>query len=404
MSDTSLVPSATPTAHRGSARWIFVVAALALAVGAFLWFKRGAAAQGGSASAAPGADRPVPVSVIKVESRDVPVHLEGIGSATALMTVTVRSQVDGRLDRVLFKEGQEVKRGEVLAQVDPRAFQIQLSLAEAARARDEALLKNTQLNLERYRSLRAQNLIPQQQFDDQNALASQQAAALLADRAQTDNARLLLNYATITSPLAGVTGVRLIDPGNLVRASEATGIVVVTQIDPMGVIFTLPQDDLPRVQAHMAQGPVELDAFARDGVTLLGHGQLSVIDNQVNSNTATIRIKAIVPNPERKLWPNLFVKVRLLIETKPGVLVIPAQAVQRGPQGSFVYLVERGDQARVAPVEVSGFEEGLALIARGLKAGDSVVFEGQSQLKPGAKVAPKAAESSRPAPAPAGSR
>lgn len=288
-----------------------------------------APARGGAQAAT--ADRVTAVSVASVEKRDVPIVVEGLGTVTSLATVTVKSQVDGRLDRVLFKEGDTVKKGDVLAQIDPRPYLIQLHQAEAALVRDEAQLKNGQLNLERNEALRSGNLVAQKDVDDQRALVAQLDGAVRTDRAQVENAKLMLDYARITSPIDGVTGVRLVDPGNLVRSTDATGIVVVTQLDPIAVVFTLPQDDLPRIQRAMKARKLLVEAYARDGVQKLGEGELGLVDNQVNAQTATIRLKAVLPNAEHALWPNAFVKARLRLDTLQGALVVPAFVVQRGP-------------------------------------------------------------------------
>ena len=371
---------------------VFALLALLSAVGVFLWRRRTPAtserAPSTAASASPEA-RVIPVAVVKAVRRDVPVYLDGLGNAQPLATVTVKSQVDGRLDSVRFKEGQKVKKGEVLAQIDPRPFVIALHQAEAAMARDDAQAKNARRNLERYTNLVSQKLIPQQQVDDQQTAYDQAQASVAADRTQVESARLSLDYARITSPIDGVTGVRLIDPGNIVHAGDAGGIVVVTQLDPMAVVFTLPQDDLPRVSRELSAGPLTAEAYSRDGDTRLGTGRLELIDNQVNQATATIRLKAIFPNPDKALWPNAFVKVRLLLATLHGALVVPAQAIQRGPQGAFVYVVDAEKKAVIRPVEVDAAPGESAVVNKGLDGGEDVVVEGQNALRPGAKVAPR---------------
>ena len=339
-----------------------------------------------ASSAESAAARPVAVSVTAAVRRDVPVFLDGLGSVAAWKTVTVRAQVDGRLDKVRFTEGQKVKRGEVLAEIDPRPFLAQLHQAEGALARDSALLKNNRLNLERYVTLRKQELVAPQQADDQQAAVDQYAGAVSMDQAQIETARLQLSYAQITSPIDGVTGVRLIDEGNLIRASDAGGLVVVTQLDPIAVLFTLPEDDLPRVLARQKKGPVPVEAYNREGDVHLGTGELVVVDNQINQSTATVRLKAAFPNPEQKLWPNQFVKARLLLDTRKDAIVIPAVAVQRGPKGAFVYTVGADKTAAVQPVQVAEISGALAIITQGLSESASVVIEGQNQLRPGAQV------------------
>jgi multidrug efflux system membrane fusion protein len=348
-----------------------------------------AAAERGAGGA--GGERAVPVQVAKAAKRDVPIILEGLGTVTAYKTVNVRAQVDGRLDRVLFTEGQVVKRGQVLAQVDPRPFEVLLHQGQAALARDQAQLRGAELNLARYEQVVKEKLIPQQQADDQRALVDQYRAVTLGDKATIENARLQLDYARITSPIDGVTGVRQVDPGNLVHASDTTPIVVVTQLDPIAVLFTLPQDDLPRVAKARGDGGDKLtvEVRARDGGEPLATGKLGLVDNQINQATATIRLKAIFSNPDRALWPNQFVRARLRLDVMKGALVVPAVAVQRGPQGTFVYVVE-GGRAAAKPVTVELLQGDEAIVAKGLGEGDAVVIEGQAQLRPGAKVATRA--------------
>ena len=373
---------------------VLVIVAITALIGAVIYVGKsrgaGQGAAGGPSSASSAAgDRVVPVTTANTERRDVPVTVEGLGNVVPLMTVTVRPQVDGRLERVFFKEGDSVKKGELLAQIDPRPFQIQLHQGEAALARDTANLENSRKNLERYAKLAEDRLVAQQQVDDQRASTVQLEAAAKADQATIEAARLNLDYARIASPIDGVTGVRLVDPGNIVKAADTTGIVVVTQLDPIAVIFTLPQDDLARVQQAMNQAKLTVDALTRDGGDSLGSGTLELIDNQVNAQTATIRLKAHFPNPARAFWPSQFVKARLHLQSRKNVLVVPAAAVQRGPKGSFVYVVATDKTTQPKPVEVDSLEGEAAIIRKGLEAGDVVVTEGQNQLKPGAKVSPR---------------
>jgi len=371
--------------------WRWVGAAVGLiALGALLLALRsrsGGAAPSANKSADPQGGRLVPVAAAKATARDVPIYLDGLGTATAFKTVTVRPQVDGRLDQVLFTEGQPVRRGQVLAQIDPRPFRIQLEQAEGALARDEAQLRNSAVNERRYRDLADQKLIAPQQYTDQEAVTRQLQGAVRMDRASIDSARLNLDYARITSPIDGVTGVRLVDPGNLVHASDQGGIVLVTQLDPIALIFTLPQDELSRVARELARGPLPVEAWSRDGATLLGTGQLALIDNQINQTTGTLRLKAVLPNPGRQLWPNQFVKARLLLTTRKGALTAPATAVQRGPSGTFVYVIGPDDTVSPRPVEVESTQGDLAIFAKGLTPGERVVTDGQNQLRAGAKVA-----------------
>ncbi len=391
-----------PPARGSRTAWTIAIVVLLAAGGAYVMHRRsqskteGAAATAGTdgergsarggRGAAGAGDRAIPVLVVPAVKRDVPITTEGLGSVVAYKTVNVRTQVDGRLDRVAFKEGQAVKRGELLAQVDPRPFEIQLHTAQAALARDTAQLSGAELNLKRYEAVVSQRLIPQQQVDDQRALVDQLKGTIQADEAQIENAKLQLAYARITSPIDGVTGIRLVDAGNLVHAADQTGIVVVTQLDPIAILFTLPQDELPRVVKSQAGGPPQVEALSQDGASVIGAGQLELVDNQINQNTATIRLKAIFPNPAHTLWPNQFVKTRLLLGIRKGALVVPSAAVQRGPQGTFVYVVTDEGKAQVKPIQVDTIEGAEALISKGIDAGDKVVTEGQNQLRPDARV------------------
>ena len=382
-----------------TARLVTALLGVAAIVGVILFMRHQSAPAGGgsagaSASGTPsGTDRAVPVTTATVTRKDVPVILEGLGTVTPLATVTQKSQVDGRLESVLFKEGQAVKKGDVIAQVDARPFAIQRHTAEASLFRDDAQLRNGKLNLDRYETLKKGNLVPQQQVDDQRTVVDQLEAAVRADRAQIESARLNLDYARITSPIDGITGLRQVDPGNLVHASDASGIVIITQIDPIAVLYTLPQDDLPRVQRALQAGKVSVESYARDGIQKLATGELLLVDNQVNAQTATIRLKAVFPNPEHALWPNAFVKARMNLTTMKGALTVPASVVQRGPNGTFAYVAAANNTVSPRPVEVGSIEGEQAIIAKGLAEGDIVVTDGQNQLKPGSKIAPRAAAS-----------
>ena len=382
---------------------VVLLTALALVIGATGWSLRErqrSAATAAAAAASAAMNRVIPVLTSRVEQRDVPFWLEGLGNVSAFYTVTVKALVDGPLVQVLFKEGQHVKKGDVLAQIDPRPFAIQLQSAEAAFARDTANLKNARLNLDRYKTLAQQNLIAVQQLTDQQASADQLESQVRADQAQIDAAKLNLTYARITSPIDGVTGVRLVDPGNIVHATDTGGLVVVAQLDPIAVFFTLPEDDLPAIHEAMAGDAPVVEALSRDGDQLLVSGKLSVIDNEINQQTATVRLKAIFSNPEQRLWPNQFVKARLRLTTRKNALVVPAAVVQRGPQGTFAYVVGADSTARVRPIQVEATQGDTALIAKGLTRGEEVIVEGQAQLRPGAAVLAKPADSAPAAPKP----
>jgi multidrug efflux system membrane fusion protein len=345
----------------------------------------------GAAAAEAQKERVIPVVTATVDRKDVPIFLEGLGNVIAYKTVTVHTQVDGRLDKVLFTEGQKVKRGEAVAQIDPRPFQIQLHQAEGALARDSSQLQDNKINFERFQTLRDQKLVSQQQVDDARAAMGNFAGSIEIDKAQIEQARLNLEYARITSPIDGVTGVRLVDPGNIVHPADATGIVVITQLDPIAVLFTLPEDNLPAVMDELTQRPLKVEAWSRDGAKQLAEGTVQLIDNAINQATATMRMKALFKNDPLKLWPNQFVKTRLLLTTRQNALVVPATAIQRGPKGVFVYVVDPKNQtAQMQTVEIDLTQGEQAIIRKGLKAGDVVVTDGQNQLRPGAKVQTRA--------------
>jgi multidrug efflux system membrane fusion protein len=380
-------PTTPPRRRRG---WIVVAGAVAL-VALGLLVRRSLAPPPAAPGAAAAAARPVPVVVAPVARRDVPVVLEGLGNVVAFRTVTVRPQVDGRLDQVLFREGQAVAAGQVLAQIDPRPFKIQLAQAEGALARDRAQLETARRDLERYRALAAQKLIAQQQADQQVGAVGQLEGAVRVDEAAIEAARLNLDYSRITSPVDGVTGLRQVDPGNLVHATDPNGIVIVTQLDPIAVLFTLPQDQLQPVLEAMRRGPLEVTVFGRDAAAPLGTGRLELVDNQINQATSTIRLKARFPNPRHLLWPNQFVKARLGLSVERGALTMPATAVQRGPNGSFVYVVGADASVSPRPVEIASTQGDVAIVGKGLQEGEQVVVDGQGQLRPGAKVAAREA-------------
>jgi multidrug efflux system membrane fusion protein len=315
----------------------------------------------------------------------MPVHLNGVGTAKARNTVTVRPQVDGRILSIKFKEGQEVKKGDVLALIDPATYQAQLDQATAKKALDEAQLANAQRDLDRYTKLGG-NVVAQKTIDTQRALVDQLTAQIKLDEAAIANARAFLDYTTILSPLEGRTGMRMVDEGNLVRASDA-GIVIITEIRPITVVFTLPQQQLSQVNAALARGTVGVEALAADGKTALDRGALQVVDNQVDQATGTVRMKAEFPNAELQLWPGQFVNVRVLVDTLKQVVVIPTPAVQRGPNGTFAYVVQAAEE-RVAlrPITVGLQNESTAVVLKGIAASERVVTTGFARLKDGAPI------------------
>jgi multidrug efflux system membrane fusion protein len=359
---------------------------LVLALGA-----AGACAEAGSAQPDSGPP-PIPVVAEAVTQRDLPIYLDGLGTVTASRTISLHAQVDGQLLEVRFREGEHVQRGALLALIDPRPFEAQLHQAESALYRDQALLKSARRNLERLTHLRDRHLVSQENVDDQEALVGQYVGATRVDRAQIETARLNLSYTRVLSPVDGVTGIRLIDPGNLVHAADATGMVVVAQLDPIAVVFTLPQDDLTVVNQALGRGPLSVEFYSRDGASRLGAGQVALVDNQINLATATLRVKALAPNPDRALWPNQFVKAHLLVETRKNAVVVAASAVQRGPHGPFVYVIGPNATVSARPVDLALTEGDLTLVRSGLTPGEEVVVEGQNELSPGAQVARRRGE------------
>jgi multidrug efflux system membrane fusion protein len=331
-------------------------------------------------------DGPVPVLAAAAKAADVPVWFDGVGSSKALNTVTVRAQVDGRLMSVNFREGQDVDQDFVLAEIDATIYQAQYDQAVAKKAMDEAQLANARLDLERYAKLTQTNSASRQQYDTQRALVAQLEAQVQADQGAIDNNKATLSYTKIVAPLAGRTGLRLVDAGNIVHAADTTGIVVITQVRPITVIFTLPQQRLAEVNRAFARGALSVEALGDDNRTAIDHGTLTVIDNQVDQTTGTVKLKAEFPNAELQIWPGQFVNVKLLIDTLPQVIVVPTAAVQRGPNGTFTYIVEGGDTAAVRPVTVAQQDDVQAVIASGVEAGERVITTGFAQLTDGAKI------------------
>jgi len=333
----------------------------------------------------------VPVGVATAELRDVPAYLKGLGSVTASNTVSVKSRVDGQLAQVNFKEGQNVNRGDLLAVIDPRPYQAALDQAQATLFRDQAQLKDAQLNYTRFKSLLDESgAVSQQQVDTQRATANQLEGTVRADQALIDNAKLNLAYCHITAPLGGRIVLRLVDVGNMVHAADPNPLLVITQVRPIAVLFTLPEDNLPSVAQHMRQGTLSVEAYSRDDQTKLATGTLLTIDNQIDQATGTGKLKAMFDNQDGALWPNQFVNVRLLLEIHKDTTVIPSVAVQNGPQGSYVFVVKPDKTVEVRQVAVSFTQNNVASIASGIAAGDVVVIDGQDKLKPGSMVSPHA--------------
>jgi multidrug efflux system membrane fusion protein len=331
-------------------------------------------------------EQAVPVLAATPRIEDVPVYLDGVGTVRALNTVTVRAQVDGKLLSVNFKEGQDVKAGDVLAEIDPAIYQAQYDQAVAKKAQDEAQLANARLDLERYKQLAASKAGSAQQADTQRATVAQLEALIKSDQAAIDNAGTTLGYTKIIAPLSGRAGLRQVDQGNIVHASDATGVVVITQLQPIAVQFSLPQQQIVRVNAAAAKGTLETDVFGNDGKTVVDTGKLTGIDNQVDQTTGTVKIKAEFPNAHFQLWPGQFVNVRLKVETLDKALVIPTAAVQRGPIGAFAYVIGADNIVKAKPITVTQQTETIAVIAKGLTVDDRVVTTGFANLADGAKV------------------
>jgi multidrug efflux system membrane fusion protein len=330
---------------------------------------------------------PVPVVVTKVARSSIPVYLNGLGNVTAYYTVTIKSRVDGQIMKVDFNEGDSVKEGQVLVEIDPRPYQVQLELAEATLAHDQALLNNAKVDLDRYKMLLATDAIPKQQLDTQGALVAQYDATTKQDVATINNAKLQLTYAKVTAPISGVVGLRQVDPGNIVHASDANGMVVITQLQPIAVLFTIPEDSLPQVTQKLRAGAhLPVDAYNRDNSKKLASGTLMTLDNQIDNTTGTSKLKAVFDNTDNALFPQQFVNIRLLVDTLRNQLVVPNVAVQNGQQGTFVYVVDDDSKVHLKTVQVGVTTETSADILGGITDGDRVVVDGTDRLIEGAVV------------------
>ena len=347
---------------------------------------------GGGAGAGGGGGRgaglgPVPVVVTKVARSSIPVYLNGLGNVSAYYTVTVKSRVDGQLMKLHFNEGDLVKEGQVLFEIDPRPYQVQLDMAEATLAHDQALLSNAKVDLERYRKLVETDAIPSQQLDTQKALVAQSEATIKQDQANIENSTLQLVYAKVTAPITGVVGLRLVDPGNIVHASDANGMITITQLQPIAVLFTIPEDSLPSVTQKLRAGAhLPADAYNRDNSKKLASGTLITLDNQIDSTTGTSKLKAVFDNTDNSLFPEQFVNIRLLVDTLGNQLVVPNVAVQNGQQGTFVYVVDEDSTVHLKTVQVGITTETSADILSGISDGDRVVVDGTDRLVEGAVV------------------
>ncbi|HEV2702171.1 MAG TPA: efflux RND transporter periplasmic adaptor subunit [Steroidobacteraceae bacterium] len=328
----------------------------------------------------------VPVDASVVEPRDVPGYLEGLGTVQAFYTVKVTARVDGQLDTVAFKEGETLKKGQLLAQIDPRPFKAALDQALAQRAKDEAMLANAQRDMDRYLLLAPQDLASKQTVDTQRATLAQAQAQLKGDDATIENARTQLSYTTITAPINGRTGIRQVDPGNIVHASDTAGIVVMTQIQPISVMFTLPEEEVPKMTEALSKGPTSVVALAREDGAVLDSGTVALLDNQIDQTTGTIRIKATFPNTHQRLWPGEFVSARVLVNMHKQALTIPAAALQRGPDGMFAYVIGPDSKVSVRPLKVTLLDENTVIVDGGLKPEERVVTSNMYRLEPGTLV------------------
>jgi len=390
-------------AKKRSSGWIWLILLIiAGAGGYYAWHSSQAQTVAGAGAPRGRAGRgnqggTVPVVVATVARQNLPLFLDGLGSVQAFYTVTLKSRVDGELVEVDFKEGQDVKKGDLLAVIDPRPYAVALAQAQANLAKDQAQLADATLDAGRYDQLVKQGVIPQQQYDTQHALAGQLEGAVEADKASIDSAKLNLVYSRITSPIDGRVGLRLVDPGNIVHAADTNGMLVITQMEPIAVVFTIPEDSLPSVISHMRQGELPVRAMTRDLSSELATGVLQTIDNQIDQTTGTVRLKAVFDNKDRALWPNQFVNARLLLDTQKDAIVIPSAAIQNGSNGTFVYVVKQDQTVEVRPVTVAVTEGNIASISAGLAAGEQVVTDGQDRLQAGVTV--DAHTDARPAPA-----
>jgi len=391
-------------ARRSRRRWLVIGLVLIAVAGALYYVFGGAPTQQRRASRF-AAEGPVPVLAQATARANVPVYLDAVGTVKALNTVTVRPQVDGKLLSVNFNEGEDVKQGDVLAKIEPTIYQAQLDQAIAKKAQDEATLANARLDLDRYEKLAAANAINKQQADTQRALVAQDQALVQADQAAIENAQATLSYTTIVAPIAGRTGIRMVDQGNIVHASDTnSAIVVITQIQPITVLFNLPQQDLLRVNDAFAKGPLTVDALRSDNNAVIQSGKLTVVDNQVDSTTGTVKLKAEFANEKTQLWPGEFVNVRLLIDTLQNVVVVPTAAVQRGPNGTFIYVIDEQNTAHMRPIEVLRQDENQAVVKSGVEPPDRVVTTGFARLTDGAKVSVGSENNAPAASPPAGNR
>jgi len=392
-------PSASETSPAHPRRRVWIVGAVVLALVAIAILARSGKSSDAKKAAAAKArsQAPIPVVVADAQTADFPVYLSGLGTVTPLATVTVRSRVDGELVSVSFKEGQLVKQDQLLAEIDPRPFQVQLIQAEGQLAKDQANLVNVKLDYDRFKKLLADGLIPQSQFDAQASMVAQVEASIKTDEGLVAAARLNLNYTKITAPITGRAGLRQVDPGNMVHAADSGGIVVLTELDPIAVLFTLPEDSLQSVLKKIGTGAtLPVEAWDRDLKAKLEDGKLLTVDNQIDPTTGTVRLKAVFDNRKGALFPNQFVNVRLLIDTLRHVVVVPSAAIQRTTQGAVVYVASADGTVAMRPVQIPQQSGDRAVVAKGVEAGEQVVTDGVDKLQNGSKVTTQKAGERRP--------
>lgn len=380
----------TPSVRRARpGRWrLWVLIALGLAGGAYLMLSRMGKPRVPSAEASPVIPRPgIPVAVAQARLGDLNRYLTALGTVTPLNTVTVKSRVDGQIVNVAFREGQIVHEGDLLIQIDPRPFQVQLEQAQGQLARDKASLANARITLGRDKTLLTEKVIAPQDYDNQAAVVGQYEGTIVADQAAIDNAKLQLTYSRITAPITGRIGLRLVDPGNIVHATDTQGLAVITQVRPIAVLFNIPEDDLPRVRKDVHSGEqLPVEAFDRTLKSKLATGTLLTYDNQIDPTTGTVRLKASFPNDDFSLFPNQFVNVRMLVDTDRNVVLIPTAAVQRSALGTFVYVVKPDNTVEVHKVEIGATEGDATSVKSGVEAGERLVVEGADRLQQGSKV------------------
>ena len=378
----------TDSVHPRKYWWIVLLGVCLLAIGVYaLLVKSGKIPFGSGAAQSKALPPGIPVVAVQAKKMDLNIFISGLGSVTPVYTVTVKSRVDGQLMDVLYKEGQMVNQGDLLATIDPRPFQVQLTQAEGQLVRDQALLKNALLDLERYKVLWQQDSVQKQQLDTQEALVKQYEGVVKTDQGMVDNAKLQLVYCRITTPITGRVGLRLVDPGNIVHATDTNGLVVITQLQPITVVFPIPEDNLPMVLAKIKTGKqLPVEAYDRDEKRKLAEGSLLTIDNQVDPTTGTVRFKAIFPNKNDELFPSQFVNAHLMVDVKTDATVVPASATQRGPRGTYVYIVNADKTVTQRLIEMGETQRGLTVIKSGVTPGELVVVDGAERLRDGARV------------------